>query len=89
MEIKRGNKSQDGLLASKLSGGKKDFDFSQLNPLEWEFLGGDRKMDISGTWQKIKDRLGQDAADEWLAAQEPLMLVEPYAAQNTIAHAKF
>lgn len=63
MEIKRGNKSQDGLLASKLSGGKKDFDFSQLNPLEWEFLGGDRKMDISGTWQNIKDAWGSGGDD--------------------------
>ena len=59
MEIKRGNKSQDGLLASK----KKGFDFSQLNPLEWEFLGGDRKMDIPRTWQNIKDAWGSDGDD--------------------------
>ena len=61
--IRRGNKSQDGLLASKLSGGKKDFDWSQLNPMEWEFLGGDRKMDIPGAWQNIKDAWGSDGDD--------------------------
>jgi len=61
--IRRGNKSQDGLLASKLSGGKKDFDWSQLNPLNSKWLGGDRGSTPSQTWQNIKDAWGSDEDD--------------------------
>ena len=63
MRIGRGNKSQDGLLASKLSGGKKDFDWSQLNPLNSKWLGGDRGSTPSQTWQNIKDAWGSDEDD--------------------------
>ena len=64
MALRRG-RNIESLLASKLTGGEKEkeFDFSQLNPMEWEFLSGDRKLDPKGTWENIKDYWGSDDED--------------------------
>ena len=61
--IRRGNKPQGGLLSPKLTGGEEDFDWSQLNPLNSKWLGGDRGTNPSQTWQNIKDAWGSDGDD--------------------------
>jgi hypothetical protein len=56
-------------------------DEAAVDPSDWRTIlkileaGGDpgtetETANLWQTWQKIKDRLGQDAADEWLSAQE-------------------
>jgi len=64
MQLKR-SRNLEGLLASRLGGGEKekDFDWSQLNPMEWGFLGGDREMNIPKTWKNVKDYFSSDDED--------------------------
>ena len=56
-------------------------DEAAVDPSDWRTIlrileaGGDpgtetETANLWQTWQKIKDRLGQDAADQWLASQE-------------------
>jgi len=61
----RRSRNIEGLLASRLGGGEKekDFDWSQLNPMEWGLLGGDREMNIPKTYQNIKDYFSSDDED--------------------------